>query len=182
MIRHPNAWQRVRDEISGAGLGKDGSAIRFADAQMLPFLQACITEALRIFSPIPMGLPRVVGPGGLTIGSQTFAKGTILSINPHVIHLSKEIWGADAREFNPDRWLKADSAMMQKYWVPFGAGYASCPGQNIARIELSKITAMLVRDFDICQQDKNQEWQYRAYFTTVPHSWPVIVKRTNVDM
>ncbi|KAI0123571.1 benzoate 4-monooxygenase cytochrome P450 [Xylariales sp. AK1849] len=179
MIRHPTAWQRVRDEITGAGLAESDAIIGFSDAQKLPFLQACITEALRIFGSVPMGLPRVVGPEGLTIGQQTFSKETIVSVNPHVIHQSKEIWGPDAREFRPDRWLSGDATMMQKSWIPFGAGYASCPGQNIARIELSKITATLVRDYDIWQKDKNQEWQYRAYFTVVPHTWPVYVKRSN---
>ncbi|KAI1871529.1 uncharacterized protein JN550_004523 [Neoarthrinium moseri] len=177
MIRHPTAWQRVRDEIIGAGLLDENTIVSFTDAQKLPYLQACITEALRVFGPVPMGLPRVVGPEGLYIGGKTLPGGTIVSVNPHVIHQSKEIWGPDAREFNPERWLSEGSAKMQKYWIPFGAGYASCPGQNIARIELSKITATIVRDYDIHLVDKAQEWKYKAYFTVVPHSWPVYVNR-----
>jgi len=59
----------------------------------------------------------------------------------------------------------------------FGAGYNSCPGQHIAKIELSKLAATLVRDYDIRQVDKTQDWQWKAFFTMVPHSWPVYVEK-----
>ncbi|ETS75610.1 hypothetical protein PFICI_12554 [Pestalotiopsis fici W106-1] len=179
MIRHRDAWQRCREELQAASLATNDPIISFNDAQKLSYLQACITEALRIFSPTPMGLPRVVGKGGLTIGDQTFPKGTILSVNNHVIHASKEIWGQTAREFRPERWLSAEGAKMQKYWIPFGAGYASCPGQNIARIQISKISATLVRDYDIRQKDPSQDWTYKAYFTVAPRGWPVIIQKSS---
>jgi cytochrome P450 len=177
MIRDPASWQRVRDEIRVAGLGDCATSISFADAQKLPYLQACITEALRLFPPAPMGLPRVVGPEGLTIGDQSFAKGTTVSISTHVIHSAKGTWGPTVKEFRPERWLSESAAKLQKYWIPFGAGYASCPGQNVARIQLSKIAATLVRQYDIRQVDPEQSWKYKAYFTVVPYDWPVYVSR-----
>ncbi|KAK3310492.1 cytochrome P450 [Chaetomium strumarium] len=180
MLRHPTAWHRVRAEIDAAcrerGLCAD-RVVAFDHAQQLPYLQACIKEALRVFGPVPMGLPRVAPKGGLTIGDRTFPAGTILSINPWVIHYSKEIWGLDAHEFNPDRWLSDSAAALEKFWIPFGVGYASCPGQNIAKIELSKILATIVRDYDIRQVYKDQEWKYKAYFTAVPHSWPCYIEK-----
>lgn len=55
LIRHFNAWQRIRDEIDAAQ--KDGRCkdeiITYEDAARLPFLQANIKEALRIFAPVP---------------------------------------------------------------------------------------------------------------------------------
>ena len=93
------------------------------------------------------------------------------------MHHSKEIWGEDASEFNPDRWFAEDAASLEKYFVPFGMGYGSCPGQNIAKIELSKICATLVRDYDIRQVDESKEWTWKAYFTVVPEGWPIYVKK-----
>ncbi|KAF4461647.1 Pisatin demethylase [Fusarium albosuccineum] len=179
MIHHPNAWERAHAEVEEAvkkGLCQD-RVVSYADSQQLPFVQACVKEALRIFGPVPMGLPRIAPKGGLTIGDRTLPEGTIVSVSPWAIHHSKELWGEDAHEFNPDRWLEADAAAKEKYWVPFGAGYGSCPGQNVAKIELAKITATLVRDYDIKQVDSKQEWKWKAYFTVVPHSWPVYIKR-----
>jgi hypothetical protein len=34
------------------------------------------------------------------------------------MHYSKEIWGEDAHDFRPDRWLEVDIASKEKYWVP----------------------------------------------------------------
>ncbi|KFH47378.1 Pisatin demethylase-like protein [Hapsidospora chrysogenum ATCC 11550] len=182
MLRHPNAWQRARDEIDEAikthGICQD-PVVTFADTLKLPFLQACIKEAMRVFAPVPMGLPRVVPEGGLDIGDQHFTKGTIVSINSWVLHRDKEIWGPDAHEFNPDRWLKDNSSHLDNFFMPWGWGYNSCPGQHLAKIELSKVTATLVRDYNVRQADPNQEWQWKAYFTMVPHSWPCHVERRN---
>ncbi|EER40302.1 benzoate 4-monooxygenase cytochrome P450 [Histoplasma capsulatum H143] len=179
MIRHPNAWDRARAEIDAAGL-KD-PVISYMDAQKLPFLQACIKETLRIFGPAPMGLPRIAPEGGLTIGDRTIPQGTVVSVSIWVMHYSKEIWGPDAGEFNPDRWLGEDAARLTKYYIPWGMGYASCPGQHLARIELYKICAALVRDYNIRQVDPKQEWTWKAYFTVVPHNWPCIVEKRNKE-
>src|SRR3954465_222196 len=90
----------------------------------------------------------------------------------------KSIWGPDANEFNPDRWLdEKASAELEHYYMPFGLGYAACPGINLAKIELSKMAASIIRDYDIRRVDPNQEWSYEAYFNTLPHSWPVYVTR-----
>jgi cytochrome P450 len=56
-------------------------------------------------------------------------------------------------------------------------GYASCPGHHIARIELSKICATLVRDYSFKQVDPKQEWKWAAYFTVVPEDWPCYVTK-----
>ena len=121
MNRHPNAWERVRGEIEELQRGQDlcrDRVIKFADAQRLPFLQACIKEALRVFGPVCMTLPRLAPPGGLTIGDKHFPENTILSINPWVMHYSRELWGPDAHEFNPDRWLKDGAGELDRYFMP----------------------------------------------------------------
>ncbi|KAK8867562.1 cytochrome P450 E-class group I [Apiospora arundinis] len=178
MMRHPDAWRRARQEMEDAGLEEREGVISFADTQGLPYLQACLKEALRIFGPGAMGLARRAPPGGLEIGGQTFPEGTILSVHPWVIHHSKEIWGNDAREFNPDRWLSgAAAAKLDKDYMPFGLGYASCPGQNLARLEMAKIGATLVLNYDIRQVNPKQEMRYKAFFSLIAHMPPCYVER-----
>lgn len=63
-----------------------------------------------------------MGERGLAVGGRTFPKGTVVSVSVWVIHHSKEIWGADSREFRPERWLEGDkSAALDKYYVPVSA-------------------------------------------------------------
>jgi cytochrome P450 len=65
--------------------------------------------------------------------------------------------------------------------VQFGLGYAACPGQNLARIQLSKILATLVRDYDFRQVDKGASWKYYTFFTVAPFDWPVHVSKRVKD-
>lgn len=123
MIRRPELWAQVRKETDEAELACPGVAskrvISYADAQGLPLPGACIKESLRIFGPTPMGLPRVAGKGGLTVGDRFFPEGTTVSVSVWVMHHSEEIWGPDAREFRPERWLEGDkSAALEKYYMP----------------------------------------------------------------
>ncbi|KAK4206687.1 Pisatin demethylase [Rhypophila decipiens] len=176
-MRHPTAWQRCREEV--LQLKRKNRVVSFSDAQTMPYLQACIKESLRLFGPLGTGLPRVAVKGGTTIGERNFPEGVALSIHPYSMMRDTTIWGPDANEFKPERWLdeKLGVAEMDKYYMPFGRGYASCPGINLAKIELSKLAASIVRDYDIRLVDPSREWQYEAYFNTLPHSWPVFVKR-----
>ncbi|KAH8900596.1 cytochrome P450 [Thozetella sp. PMI_491] len=179
MIRHPDAWQRCRNEIAKEEAeGRCGDqVISFADAQELPYLQACIKESLRLFGPLGTGLPRVAGEGGTKLGDRVFPKGTILSIHPYTMMRDNTIWGDDAAEFNPERWLKEDTTAIDKFYMPFGLGYGTCPGINLAKIQMSKMAASIVRNYNIRQVDPKQTWSYDAYFNTLPYDWPVYVEK-----
>lgn len=120
LLRHPGGWEKIRGEIKAAQReGKClGEVVSYDDAVQLPYLHACVKEGLRVFAPIAAGLPRVAPKGGLNIGDTHFAEGVTLTVNPAVIHHSKELWGEDAREFNPDRWLRPDAAEKERNFIP----------------------------------------------------------------
>ena len=141
MMRHPTAWRRLQDEIDAAiKEGRCGDRIiSFADTQRLPFLQTCIKEALRVFAPVQQGLPRVAPKHGVKIGDQHFPDGTILSVSALVLHRSKEIWGPDANEFNPDRWSAADISSKEKYFIP-----VSCTPKHLPTYGRISLTGCLI--------------------------------------
>lgn len=73
----------------------------------LSYLNNVIQETLRIHSTSSQGLPRVVPPGsGVDLGGHHFPQGVVLSVPAYVMHHSKQIWGADADVFRPERWEK----------------------------------------------------------------------------
>lgn len=84
MMKHPNVWQRAKNETKTAiSLGRlRDRIVSYRDSRKLPYLEACVYESLRMFGPTPFQLSRVAPKGGINIGSMYFPEGTVLSINP----------------------------------------------------------------------------------------------------
>lgn len=120
----------------------------------MPYLQAVIKEAMRIYSPVGMSLPRTVPQGGATLAGIHFPAGTDVGINPWVAHRNTEVFGSDADTFRPERWLYGgeNSAErlhdMEAYILTFGQGSRICIGKNISMLEISKVVPEIVTRFD----------------------------------
>ncbi len=91
-------------------------------SKRLPYLDACINEALRLHSTSALGLPRVVPEGGFSVLDQFFPEGTVLSVPSYSIHRDKGIWGDDVEVYRPERWFERDQADIQKTFNPFSFG------------------------------------------------------------
>ena len=52
-----------------------------------------------------------------------------------------------------------------------------CPGQHLADIEITKITATLIRDYDFELVNPEQDWVVRSWFIAMPGKWYVKLKR-----
>ncbi|CEL62204.1 hypothetical protein RSOLAG1IB_10286 [Rhizoctonia solani AG-1 IB] len=125
------------------------TVVHYEDVKNLPYLNACLKEALRIQSPVATGLPRVVPPGKtITISGQTFTEGCVISVPLYTINHSG-IWGNDAAEFRPERWLEDESGSLNKYFQPFSLGPRACIGRNLAHMDLILIAATLARRYEI---------------------------------
>lgn len=178
LLRNEEAMKKLREEIDTVEW--KGEVPSHEEVVKLPFLQACIKEALRIHTPVGFGLPRLSPKGGLTILGRHFDEGVILSVNPWVIHRRQEIFGKDADMFNPERWMNpVRSREMDKHFIAFGAGYGQCPGRHLAMMEVGKTLALLVMEFDVRQIEEGRAWTFETHFTAVPYGWPCFVERRN---
>ncbi len=59
----------------------------------------------------------------------------------------------------------------------FGLGFNRCPREHLALIQMFKIAATIVRDYTVHQVDPEKQWEWEAYFTVVPHSWPLYIEK-----
>jgi benzoate 4-monooxygenase len=101
---------------------EDETVANIHQVKRLPYLDACINEALRIHSTSALGLPRVVPAGGLTVLDQFFPENTVLSVPSYSIHRDTSIWGEDVEDYRPERWFERDIAAIQKTFNPFSVG------------------------------------------------------------
>ncbi|MCJ1433766.1 hypothetical protein MMC27_003131 [Xylographa pallens] len=183
LSKHPHVQKRLQDEIDNAELDYP---VSWTKAQDLPYLDAIIKEALRVHPPTSILLERVVSPAGLTLPDGRVLKpGTIVSMNGWTINQNPEVFGHDARVFNPDRWLQhahetetafqTRTRRMKRADIAFGYGPRSCLGKPIAYMEIVKLVPTLFGLFDIRLAHPGKEWQYRSYFVTEQHDMDVIL-------
>ncbi|KAG4292439.1 hypothetical protein FPRO06_13692 [Fusarium proliferatum] len=123
---------KLRQELGDArASGHISNPITFREAQGLPYLQAVIKEGLRLHPAVGFTMPRVVPKGGKKLAGRVFPEGTIVGINPWVAHRNSDIFGQDADEFRPERWLSSSQQTIEKkemeaYFMAFGLGSRTC--------------------------------------------------------
>lgn len=169
-LRHPATFRRLAAEVRAAGFATDKPA-PYAAARQLPYLEAVVREAMRLHPAVGMPLERWVPAGGLTLpgGGGYVPKGAVVGMNAYVVGRNKGVWGQDADEFRPERWLRAEGeseegfkARLQRMNaadLTFGGGSRVCSGRNLALVEVYKVVATLVNRYEIELEDPNREWE-----------------------
>jgi benzoate 4-monooxygenase len=139
VLRTPGVLEKLQKELDDA-LPGDWCVPSYSQVKDLTYLRAVINETLRIHSTSSLGLPRIAPPEGATVCGVFFPGGTVLSVPAYTMHHSKEVWGADAEEFRPERWFEL-TPMQKKSFIPFSVGPRACVGQNVAELEMTNIVA-----------------------------------------
>ncbi|GJE94949.1 cytochrome P450 [Phanerochaete sordida] len=164
LLRHPACAARLRAEID-ATFPPGEDAMDFARQAEMPYLNACINEALRLLPPGLGGFQRTVkrGTGGVMVGPHFVPERTQISV--HTFATMR-----DAREFRPlpdtfwpERWLAQDAYVLpgggvvgreqvhtnRAAHIPFSAGPQNCAGKALALVELRAVTCALVHRFEL---------------------------------
>lgn len=58
------------------------------------------------------------------------------------MHTSTDLWGPDARIFNPDRWLAPEAKSLEQYQVAFSRGSRMCLGQKLVDDSLRQMNRL----------------------------------------
>lgn len=149
---------RLQQELDAAVLEYP---VSWKASQSLPYLDAVIREASRFHPAGSILLERIVPPTGLELPSgQKIPAGTVVGMVGWTVHRNRQIFGADADVFNPDRWLRGTEEPLEKFRariqkmkqadLGFGHGSRSCIGRHIALLESYKLVTTLFGLFDVC--------------------------------
>ncbi|KAJ9650828.1 hypothetical protein H2198_009876 [Neophaeococcomyces mojaviensis] len=140
------------------GLPKDTNGyFSYDDLAKLPFLEACISEAMRLQPPIPYQNQRIVPDGGVTVSGVFIPGGTNTRTAIYALSRSEDNF-TDPDSFKPERWLaserKANEAFNAKASLPFLTGPYHCVGRNFAWQEMRYTIATLVSRYDMRLAEK----------------------------
>ncbi|CEJ92627.1 hypothetical protein VHEMI08265 [[Torrubiella] hemipterigena] len=135
--------------------------ITAASAAPLKYLHAVCLEAMRVFPPLPLGLPRDVPPEGSTIDSVYVPGGVTVSTNPYAACMNAESF-SDPQTFDPERWLNCSSEDVLEASKPFSHGPRACLGRSLAWLELHVIIARLIYSYEFLLADEPFDWNANA--------------------
>ncbi|KAK2763293.1 hypothetical protein FQN54_009929 [Arachnomyces sp. PD_36] len=159
LLHNPDTLTKLTDEIRSSFSSAD--QINSKSLINLPYLRACLDEALRLSPPTPSVLPREVLPGGLTVDEHYFPAGTVVGTSSYTIHRNTEYY-PDPFAYRPERWIidpstadendisSAESvAKARSAFCAFSLGPRGCIGKKVAYNEMSNALAMLLLSHDL---------------------------------
>ncbi|KAK1753193.1 cytochrome P450 [Echria macrotheca] len=157
LLTNQSALERLTAEIRSTF--KAEAEIDFASVSTLPYLLACLDEALRLYPPVPGGLPRIVPKGGATICKNYVPEKTVVSIFHWAMYHDENNF-KDPLSFRPERWLDdpAFATDNKEAFQPFHIGPRNCLGRNLAYIEMRIILARIIWNFDMRITEEGLDW------------------------
>ncbi|KAL6722346.1 hypothetical protein ACLMJK_001453 [Lecanora helva] len=154
---HPSLLEEIRSEVANFMIPQsfsDGSPRHVLDITKLqdacPLLVSTYREMLR--TRTRASTSRWVTEDTMLANQYLLRKDSALLVPGALIH-ADPIWGPDAKDFNPRRFIgKSDvKSGANRTW---GGGQTLCPGRFFATTEITSSVAMMVARFDLQPMDK----------------------------
>ncbi|KAL5512215.1 hypothetical protein ACEPAG_3500 [Sanghuangporus baumii] len=167
---HPEKQDRLRSELAEF-TNKDPTYNQFTSG--LPYLDAVTRETLRLHPPlsqtgrvakyddiIPLSTP-ITTKSGKQVDHIAIAQGSAVFVPIRAINRSEEVWGPDAKEFNPERWMDNESGLTSKakevqgyhHILSFIDGPRTCLGRAFAIAEFKSVLSVLIRNYVFSLRD-----------------------------
>jgi len=150
LCEHPDVQEKLLQELKSHFT--DVSEITTKGVKSLPYLEAVINETLRLWPPVPAGMQAWLGPEGATLAGEFIPGGTLVRVN---------LWGlmrdeknfTEPERFAPERWMDEEETgpkvLNRAAFFPFSMGPHVCAGQQLAKMELRLVLAVLVWEFEM---------------------------------
>lgn len=187
LLKTPRSYWLLTDEVRRA-FSDDEEITLAAMRTRLPYLDACIKEALRLFPPVPISLMRRIPDGppveiaGVSVPPQvccvliitemmlTARMQTCVGVHSLAASHSEQNFYR-AHEFHPERWLPDSAASPSPFHhdrrdasQPFGYGPRGCMGQNLAQYEARLIMTKILWNFDLALNSQSTGWNSQRIF------------------
>ncbi|KAJ6602709.1 cytochrome P450 [Mycena vulgaris] len=170
---NPDVQKELRKEVIAAHAQGD---LGYAELTSLPLLDAVCRETLRMYPPVaftlrttledavvPLQRP-IKGKSGKTYNSVHVPANTDVCVGIIGANKDKAIWGPDADEWKPSRWMSEMPTAVQDLpgiysnMLTFGTGPRSCIGLKFAELEMKVLACVLLERFSF-DKGVDIEWQ-----------------------
>ncbi|RDI83148.1 hypothetical protein Vi05172_g6859 [Venturia inaequalis] len=156
LAKHPAILTKMRCELNSLDSGDD-----FPDFQTLatqtPYLDAVLHEIHRLFPPVHATARVINAPIVVETNDGTpveLDKGMIVYISIYHLHHDKTIWGEDADEFVPERFLF--TSYKRSGYMPFLYGRRACVGREFSILVEKTFLVEFLRTWEFDVKDKSE--------------------------
>lgn len=171
LCKHPTIQEKVAQEVREAiNLKEATNYAEFAASvteealEKMQYLHAAITETLRLYPAVPVDAKICFSDDTLPDGFSV-RKGDMVSYQPYAMGRMRFVWGDDAEEFRPERWLNEKGLFCPESpfkFTAFQAGPRICLGKEFAYRQMKIFSAILSGCFVFKLCDDKKAVNYRT--------------------
>ncbi|CAI8607381.1 unnamed protein product [Vicia faba] len=171
LCKYPTVQEKVAEEVREATNTKTISSYtefvsRVTDEaiEKMNYLYAALTETLRLYPAVPVDAKICFSDDTLPDG-YSVKKGDMVCYQPYAMGRMKFIWGDDAEEFRPERWLDENGVFQPESpfkFTAFQAGPRICLGKEFAYRQMKIFSAVLLGCFRFKLNDEKKNVTYKT--------------------
>ncbi|KAH9608696.1 hypothetical protein KSS87_006268 [Heliosperma pusillum] len=171
LCKHPEVQEKVAKELrnvtsmeSGSNYEQLTANLREESLERLHYLHAALTETLRLYPAVPVDAKICFSDDTLPDG-YSVKKGDMVAYQPYAMGRMHFIWGDDAEDYRPERWLDEDGIFQPHSpfkFTAFQAGPRICLGKEFAYRQMKIFSTVLLSNFVFKLGDKESTVNYRT--------------------
>ncbi|EHA25595.1 hypothetical protein ASPNIDRAFT_42038 [Aspergillus niger ATCC 1015] len=164
LLLNPDKLEKITNEVRDAF--EQSSDIDMLRLAQLKYLNMCIDEGLRMYPPVPTGMPRLTPKEGMEICGEYIPGDTAVSVHHWATYRNPRNF-TRPDEFLPERWgndpqfASDNKAACQ----PFSFGPRNCLGKNLAYHEMRLILAKVLYHYDLRLAPESVGWEKQNTWT-----------------
>ncbi|KAK1575654.1 hypothetical protein Q3G72_007309 [Acer saccharum] len=174
MCKHPDIQEKIAKEVIKATEVNQNSSFDELAANInentldkMQYLHAALTETLRLYPPLPADGKVCFSDDTMPDGFRV-DKGDLVIYLPYAMGRTEFLWGNDAEEFRPERWLGESGRFHPESpfkFTAFQAGPRICLGKEFAYRQLKIFCMILLASYVFKLSDENEEVKYDSSLT-----------------
>ncbi|KAJ1272336.1 hypothetical protein BS78_06G194000 [Paspalum vaginatum] len=174
LCRNQHIQDRIEREVRAATTGGRDAGVQELVACLtddaiskMQYLHAALTETLRLYPAVPIDVKYCFSDDTLPDG-YAVKKGDMVNYQPYPMGRMKFLWGADAEEFRPERWLDDGGVFVPESpfkFTAFQAGPRICLGKEFAYRQMKIFAAVLLYFFRFEMWEAGATMGYRPMLT-----------------
>ncbi|CAN6866007.1 unnamed protein product [Brassica oleracea] len=150
LSKHPQVLTKIRKVIN--------TKYDPTDLEKLVYLHAALSETMRLYPPLPFNHKSPAKPDVLPSGHKVEANSKIV-ICIYALGRMRSIWGEDALDFKPERWISDSGDLRHEpsyKFMAFNAGPRACLGKHLALMQIKIVAVEIIQkyDFEVTKGDK----------------------------